>query len=433
MYGSADPQGSLSRSEFDAARLGFLQLLRRKRMSPQFIERHAEDLFAQAAFEYSRQVAEGKEIDSPAGWIIVCGWHRTVGLLESRDWRPRMVSTEQSGEVVDEGRSAPEEAFLTQDRYRKVREAVEELPPHQRHVLALSYFEGESVREAAKRLNWTASKAQRAHEGARKRLHKLLGVESSNELSFVGVAAFLSLAGAGRASLSSLPAGIEAALDRGWQRAADLWQRGVDLARHPFGGAEPSVGVRELGRRLLGGGGGDAGAALAGDGGSRALEACKVLAVCLAGGGAITGGLLAADHPHGHPPPRAARVEAGSAASATIQSPADATSASASSTSTSSSAATRAPKHSTSSAQPLSGASDPAARRAQRRQSEEASLDKDVGAVPKLGAESRSSGASGSFSSRTAEKAASEPVQAPSSKEARETEQAGKQFQPLLH
>ncbi len=80
MYGKVASE-ELSRAEFDAARLGFFQVLRRKRMSPQFIERNAEDLFGQAAFEYSRQIAEGKEIRNPVAWIITCGWHRTVGLL----------------------------------------------------------------------------------------------------------------------------------------------------------------------------------------------------------------------------------------------------------------------------------------------------------------------------------------------------------------
>jgi hypothetical protein len=54
----------LSHAQFDAARLGFFQTLKRKRMSPQFIDQHGEDLFAQACFEYSRRAGV-----LPDGWI----------------------------------------------------------------------------------------------------------------------------------------------------------------------------------------------------------------------------------------------------------------------------------------------------------------------------------------------------------------------------
>src|ERR1700742_4839901 len=150
MYGRAAAR-ELTRDQFEAARLGFLQVLRRKRMSPQFIERNADDLLAQAAFEYSRQVAEGTEIKNPVGWMIKCGWLRTISLLESQDWTPNFVSTERAAELADEAQQ-PEDSFLTGDRYRKVREAVEELPAYQRQLLAVSYFDDESIREAGRRL-----------------------------------------------------------------------------------------------------------------------------------------------------------------------------------------------------------------------------------------------------------------------------------------
>lgn len=332
MYGRAGRR-ELTRSEFDAARLGFLQVLRRKRMSPQFIDRHGEDLFAQAAFEYSRQLAEGKEIANPPAWIITCAWHRTVGLLETRDWRPRLVSTERAGELPAEAADAPEEELLSEDRYRKVREAVERLPAHQRALLALSYFEGESVREAARRLRWTPSKAQRAHEAAQRRLHELLGVESSDDLAIeVGLAAFLSLSVGGSRLLRAA-----GALESTAHRAAEAGQRALDLARHPFGGARPSGGAEgihpahelgrsavaggaeapaalaargggrrlgELGRRFFTSGAAETASAAAGGGGDRVAEVCKAaLAVCLIGGSAVGGALLGSGQ-RGRPRPR---------------------------------------------------------------------------------------------------------------------------------
>lgn len=324
----------LAKSQFDAARLGFLQLLRRKRMSPQFIERENEDLFAQACFEYSRRLAEGERIRNPVAWIVTCAWHRTVGLLETRDWRPRMVSTERVGELgEDEG--TPEQEFLAEDRHRKVREAVERLPDHQRRLLALSYFEGESVREAARRLGWTASKAQRAHETARRRLHRLLDVEWSDELAIeVGLASFLSVGGGGCARHLQLVGGIEGAVDA-LCHPVELGHRVAELVSSPFShGASPGppeaageLGVRaatnlhrdpgslvgRAGRRLSDLGGSfftssaaQSGAAVA-EGGGRAMEVCKAIAAaCVIGGGAVTGALIAGEADHGTAPAGAA-------------------------------------------------------------------------------------------------------------------------------
>jgi RNA polymerase sigma factor (sigma-70 family) len=321
MYRQLEPSKELSRAEFDAARLAFFQLLRRKRMSPQFMERHAEDLFAQACFEYSRQIAEGRSIGNPVAWIVTCGWHRTVGLLETRDWRPRLVSTDSIAEPAAEEDATPEATFLAEDRWRKVREAVEELPAYQRRLLALSYFEGESVREAARRLHWTASKAQRAHEAAQKKLHEILGVESIDDLEvIIGLFAYLSLA-AEHASGTAMPAGLEAVVDSAHRQAAELGDRASRLihlaprvnARDPgrslerltlvtSGKARPVRGpvrkIGDLGRRLLSGGAGEAGVAASGDGASRALEVCKGLAICALGGGAITGALVGGGHHH---------------------------------------------------------------------------------------------------------------------------------------
>lgn len=309
----------LSRSQFDAARLAFFQLLRRKRMSPQFVERHGEDLFAQACFEYSRQIAEGRTIHNPVAWIVTCGWHRTVGLLETRDWRPRLVSIESVAEPVEEADAGPEETFLAEDRRRKVREAVEGLPRYQRQLLALSYFEGESVREAARRLRWTASKAQRAHEAARKRIEAILDVESIEDLEVdVGLYAFLSLA-AEHGGGHVVPAGFEAVLDSAHRGVAEVGDRAGTLIHLPaqmrggehagllerfvaatppgaHAGRGPLRRVGDLGRRLLMGGGGDAGLAASAEGGGRLLEVCKGLAVCALGGGALTGALIGGGH-----------------------------------------------------------------------------------------------------------------------------------------
>jgi RNA polymerase sigma factor (sigma-70 family) len=229
-------------SELEEARLGFIQYLRRKHFSPQFIAQHGDDLFATASLEYSRKLAEGVEVENPAGFLITCAWQRTKSLLEAEGRTPRLVSTERAGVLVDEADGSPEETVLEEDRFRKVQEAVDQLSEPERRLLELAYFEGLAVREAARHLHWHPSKAQRCHEAARRRLHDLLGVESLDELELdIGLAAFLSLIGGG--SRVHWPAGLEGALDAIGRAGSYAWARASDLARRfPFGGsAEPST------------------------------------------------------------------------------------------------------------------------------------------------------------------------------------------------
>lgn len=242
MYRSRVNDG-LTQSELDAARLGFMQYLRRKRFSPQFIESHGDELFATAVLEYSRKLAEGIEVENPTGFLITCAWRRTKSLLEAQKRTPQVVPTDKSEAITDESTPSPEETVLDEDRFRKVQHAVEALSVEERRLLELSYFEGLAVREAARRLRWHPSKAQRCHKAARDRLHALLGVTSIDELEIeIGLAAFLSLA-AERSPGLHIPPGIEAIIEMATRGTASAWARVQDLARRlPLGGgAEPST------------------------------------------------------------------------------------------------------------------------------------------------------------------------------------------------
>jgi RNA polymerase sigma factor (sigma-70 family) len=241
MYGRT-VNGELRQAELEEARLGFIQFLRRKNFSPQFIASHGDDLFATAALEYSRKIAEGADIDSPAGWLITCAWRRTKSLLEAQGRSPQIVSTDKAEAIEDELGRSPEDVTLDEDRLRKMQEAVDQLTVEERRLLELAYFEGMAVREAARELHWHPSKAQRCHEAARKHLHQLLGVDSLDELEIiVGLGAYISLAE--RAPVPHLPAGVEAIAETVSRGVGHGWTRAQDLARRlPFGGsAEPSA------------------------------------------------------------------------------------------------------------------------------------------------------------------------------------------------
>jgi RNA polymerase sigma factor (sigma-70 family) len=270
----------MSPAQLEDARLGFNQLLR-KHMSPQWIERHAEDLFAKAALEYSRKLDAGEAIERPAAWIVACAWQRTKSELEAERREPQLVSTEFSGPLASNLDEGPEEATLSSDRARRIQDAVAHLSADQRRLLALAYFEDMSVREAGRQLNWHSSKVQRCHNAARKRLRALLGVESLDELEIiVGLAAYLSLSAEPLPWLH-LPPFAEAAALKLSRGAEQAWAR-----------------LHDLSRRVVSAGGTDPAAAPLGGNIGRAAGACAAGIVCAVGGAIVLGGGGGAPHPH---------------------------------------------------------------------------------------------------------------------------------------
>lgn len=244
MY-SSRVRDELSQETLDEARRGFMQLLR-KRFSAQFIANHGEEMFAKAALEYSRKISEGAEIETPVGWLITCAWRRTGGLLEAQSRTPDMVSADLTASLTDDLGQSPEQVALEEDRFHKVHEAVDQLSREERQLLELSYFEGMAVREAARELHWHPSKAQRCHEAARRRLHELLGVSSSDDLQIeIGLAAYVSLA-----AEASTGGRITGLLQRAGQKSAEglaslkqqataAYTRAVDPT--PLAGARPGT------------------------------------------------------------------------------------------------------------------------------------------------------------------------------------------------
>jgi RNA polymerase sigma factor (sigma-70 family) len=290
----------LTVGQMDAARKAFRGKLLRLRYSPQFIVNNAEELLAIAHSEYARAVEKGVEIEDPVAWTIHCAWRRTQNLLQSESIRPRSVSSEQVAELVDDGEIGLEEQALEEDRARKVREAVAKLDEDQRKVIALTFFEDMSVREAARHLGCSASSVQHRRETALRTLRRFLPVRSGDELAIdVGMACWLAVA-ADRSGFH-LPAGFETVIDRAGHGASGLWGR-----------------VQDLARRFGAGGGGDAATAVASSGAGRAAGVCAagLAAVCLASAGtaivgpgvsAIGGGSGRPSPPqhHGRPKPRA--------------------------------------------------------------------------------------------------------------------------------
>jgi RNA polymerase sigma factor (sigma-70 family) len=276
-----DLREEMSREQLEAAQRGFEGLLRRKRFSRAFLSRHAADLLAKARLEYSQHVAEGGEVRNPAGWIIHCAWRRTQNLLEQESRTPQVLSIDDDGAFANDS-ATPEEEVLTSDRYRRLQAALAHLPREERKVIALTYFEGMSVREAGRTLEWDKCKADRRHRAALKRLQELLGVSDIDALQIeIGIAAWASL-GTGISSRSHLPGSVETVLNG----ISSTFARGQELVR-----------------RLITGGAAEPGVAPAIGGATRAAGVCGAAAVaCIATGvvGPGVGGVdvLASQHHH---------------------------------------------------------------------------------------------------------------------------------------
>ncbi|HEY2333646.1 MAG TPA: sigma factor-like helix-turn-helix DNA-binding protein [Solirubrobacterales bacterium] len=286
MFYKPTGKAKLSQAEMERVRNGFSGLLAKLRYHPEFIANNFDELLAIAHAEYVRYVEKGIEIEDPVSWTINCAWRRTQNFLKLTNYRPQEVSSEMLAELVDETTPTPAQIAEDADRARKVRRAVGKLDVEQRQLLALMYFEGMALAEAARYLGWHESKARRCHTAAKKRLYRFLAVKSSDDLE-VGLAAWLSFAGS--RSLH-LPGGVEAALDKAEHGASGLWARGHELAR-----------------RFNLGGGSDAAGAVASSGAGRTAGVCATVAVaCVAGasgvvGPGIGGGIgLLGDHSHSH-------------------------------------------------------------------------------------------------------------------------------------
>ena len=279
---AAEDGGDLTREELESAERGFLQLLRRKRFSPAFRHRHAADLLAKARLELSEHLAEGGQVQNPAGWIVHCAWRRTQNLLEQEGRAPRMLSIDNSHPVARES-VTPEDRALKSDRYRRLQSAIERLPEEERKVIALAYFEGMSVREVARALKWDKCKADRRHHAALERLRKLLQVEDIDSLAVeLGILAWASV------TVPHSRPRLLALLDVTGHHAVALLGRAQDLAR-----------------RLLGGGAAEPGMGPALGGAARAAGACGAAAVACLATGVIGPGVGAVDGIAAHHrPPR---------------------------------------------------------------------------------------------------------------------------------
>lgn len=217
---------TLTSEQLRAAEEGFAKLLRTKRMNPQFIAEHAEELMAQARREYATWCQRGKVAHSPVGWLIVCAWQRTKDLLDSQQRQPRQLSIEEVLHVVDEKAPDPEQAAIDHDHSERIFHALSLLPEKERRLIYLSYFNGLDVKAAGRMVGWQKSAAHRHHEAALDRLRSILG----RDFAILDVALFGWILE--ETDAAPPPADfLAAALDSGHEALAFLIQKATDVWR----------------------------------------------------------------------------------------------------------------------------------------------------------------------------------------------------------
>lgn len=212
------------------AKAGFEGYLRAKGWpnAKRFVDDHGEELMGRAQFEMVRSIKNGTRVENVPAFLITVAYRRAQNLLTSKSRAPDIVGLEAVAEIADAGEETPEDSALSQDRSRKIREAVKRLTVDERKVLALRYFEGLSLSKSARELGWDESKARRRHKAAMDHLHDLLGVDSADDL-VVDVAFFCWLVVAFRERVGfSLVREIET----GWHRVEDVLVAASEKTEH---------------------------------------------------------------------------------------------------------------------------------------------------------------------------------------------------------
>jgi RNA polymerase sigma factor (sigma-70 family) len=217
---------ALSAEQLRAADEGFAKLLRAKRMNPQFIAEHAEELMGQARREYAGWCGRGNVATNPPGWLILCAWQRTKDLLRAQQRRPQQLAFEEVLHLADEQTPTPEEAAIDHDRSERIFRALSRLPEKERKLVYLTYFNGLDVKAAGQMVGWKKSAAHRHHDAALARLQAMLGREFV--ITDVALAAWALKQGD---LTTAAPGSLEAIVSAAHDVAASAWHRAAELGR----------------------------------------------------------------------------------------------------------------------------------------------------------------------------------------------------------
>jgi RNA polymerase sigma factor (sigma-70 family) len=207
-----------------------------RKFSAAWIADNGRDLLSRANTEYIEWLEDNRPAANPVGWVLNCAYWRAQNLLDSERRKPRPAPLDSVFHLADEATPDPEQQALENDRRRRLMDALAHLPPKEAKLLALVYYDGQSIREAGRQLGWGKSAADRHHKAAMEKMAALVGDPKLLSHATIAAAAQAAVSGEGQGALRALADGAllparEAiavssdAVEVGAHRLADLTRR----------------------------------------------------------------------------------------------------------------------------------------------------------------------------------------------------------------
>lgn len=136
----------------------------------------AQDSFADAYL--SRDACRGNCEDPKVfgRWLRGVAWNKFRYELRSRKRRERRVTSVEPSTLETTADDSPQ---LEDERFVRLREAIEQLPAKQREVVMMHYLEETSVKEVAALLSVPAKTVEGRLYQARRALKRMMGTTSS--------------------------------------------------------------------------------------------------------------------------------------------------------------------------------------------------------------------------------------------------------------
>jgi RNA polymerase sigma-70 factor (ECF subfamily) len=122
----------------------------------------AEDTAQEAMLKGFVNMRDLKKPSRFGSWIVTIARNECISLIRRRDYASKLV-TQQNVPVDDE--LVP---------YQSLQRAIEQLPPENRLPVVMYYFDGESVKDVARKLNLSRSRVYQRLKTATEQLHRLL-------------------------------------------------------------------------------------------------------------------------------------------------------------------------------------------------------------------------------------------------------------------
>jgi RNA polymerase sigma factor (sigma-70 family) len=125
--------------------------------------RNASDIPDLRQEVYARVLAAAQEQipENPRNFLLVCARNLLIDLMRREQVVPMETFADLDALGIASGAPEPDRVIVEREEIRRLKAAMEQLPPRTREAIALAYFEGLSRTEIAKRMGVTQPAASR--------------------------------------------------------------------------------------------------------------------------------------------------------------------------------------------------------------------------------------------------------------------------------